>query len=90
MLQLYPESTSSLDYKSMKKRIRTILNEFIDELSNPSRETIHHAYLGYERAIRRKTYIEVRPNNQDQARLEKVIKTLKELKRHPWIANEVK
>ena len=90
MRQLYPTATSSLDYKSMKRQIRKILNESIDELSNPPKETILHTYLGYEASIGFKPYIEDRPNTKDLARLEKVIKTLKKLKEHPRIANEVK
>ena len=90
MRQLYPTATSSLDYKSMKRQIRKMLNESIDALSNPPKERTHHVYLGYEGPIRRKPYIEERPNTKDLARLEKVIKTLKKLKRHPWIVNEVK
>jgi hypothetical protein len=73
----------------MKRGIRKILNTSIDELSNPPKETTIHTYLGYDASIGFKPYIENRPNSKDLTRLKKVIKTLKQLKRHPWIANEV-
>ncbi len=89
MRQLYPKATSPLDYKSMKRGIRKILNTSIDELSNPPKETTIYTYLGYDASIGFKPYIENRPNSKDLTRLKKVIKTLKQLKRHPWIANEI-
>ncbi len=89
MHQFHPMTISYFDYKSIKKKIRKILNKYIHELSNPPRDMIHHVYFGYEGRLSPMPWVEYRLNTKNLESLGKILNKLEELKRNPLIANEV-